>query len=566
MYALIRSFETSRAAAFVGALSFALGGFVASTLSLLPFLFSGAWLPLTCLATRRFLLQHRRRDFALAAICLGMQLVLGEPVTVAQTLLLLALYALVRQTRLRDLGAIILIAAAALLVSAVQMLPMVDHLGDSVRAGGFPYETVAQWSTPPERLADLAWPAFPTRADYGGRGPFLISIYSGLFVAVACLAGLVARVRGWPLFAAALVTSIVLALGDHTPLLRLLYDVGVFRSMRFPEKFLIMGICASVLFAAVSFDRLLFAFPARRTIAVLLCSAFVVADLAPRLGRIVPRERPDFYTSPPAALQQLARPREPYRIFHAGNWTQRAQALAWARHPERYVIERNALNGYVAAAHGVRSAMDMDYDLTQLRVSEDFARAIADLAKVTPEWLTWLAAMSNVRYVTTYVPPEEALAQAGGDARAIAPVRFVEGRLTPRYYFATRAASSRELATGIAAGRYEPTTAFTAEPLPDIAPGRVTRVTEQANGARIEVETQGRAFLIMSITAHKYWTVTVDGIETRPLLTNLTYQGVAVPPGRHVVEMRYRNPLVLPGAVVSVATLAGLLFAGWRQR
>jgi hypothetical protein len=70
----------------------------------------------------------------------------------------------------------------------------------------------------------------------------------------------------------------------------------------------------------------------------------------------------------------------------------------------------------------------------------------------------------------------------------------------------------------------------------------------------------------MSVTAHKYWTVTVDGIETRPLLTNLTYQGVAVPPGRHVVEMRYRNPLVVPGAVVSMATLAGLLFAGWRQR
>jgi hypothetical protein len=588
MYALLRSFGTSRAAAFVGALSFALGGFVVSTLSLLPFLFSGAWLPLTCLFTRRFLLHRLPRDFTLAAICLTMQLILGEPVTVVQTALLLGLYALSRPSRLRDLGTIALIGGAALLASAVQTLPMLDLLRHSVRAGGFAYQTTAQWSTPPGRLPELAWPVFPTRADYGGRGPYLISIYSGLFVAIACLGGLATRVRGWLLFLAVLATSVVFALGDHTPLLRLLHDVGVFRSLRFPEKFLLMGMFASIVFAAIAFDRLLLTIP-RRSIAVLLCSAFVLADLAPRLLRIVPRERADFYTSTPDALRQLAPPREPYRIFHAGNWTQREQARAWARHPERYVIERNALSGYVPAAYGVRSAMNLDYDLTHLRVSGDFARAIGELAKTTPEWLTFLAAMSNVRYVATYVPPESPSLWSGGlqpaeqsvgrraearrststvigdDARRIIPIRFIEGSLTPRYYFATRAASSREFVTGIAGGRYEPTTAFTGEPLPGIAPGRVLAVRERANGARIEVETEGQAFLVMSVTAHKYWRVTIDGRETRPLLTNLAYQGVAVPPGRHVVEMRYRNPLVLPGAVVSLVTLIALMVAGWRR-
>ena len=565
MYALIRSFDTSRAAAFVGALSFALGGFVVSTLSLLPFLFSGAWLPLTCLFTRRFLLHRLPRDFALASICLGMQLILGEPVTVVQTALLLGLYALSRESRLRDLGAIAMIGAAAFLLSAVQTIPMLDHLRDSVRAGGFAYEIVAQWSTPPGRLPELAWPVFPTRADYGGRGPYLISIYSGLFIALACLGGLVARVRGWLLFIAVFAISVVLAIGDHTPLLRLLHEVGLFRSLRFPEKFLLMGMFASIVFAAVAFDRLLLVIP-RRSIVVLLCSAFVLADIAPRLLTIVPRERPDFYTVQPPVLQQLTPHREQYRIFHAGNWTQRPQARAWARHPERYLIERNALSGDVPATYGVRTAMDMDYDLTQLRVSADFARAISDLAKVTPEWLTFMAAMSNVRYVATYVTPEEAMAEAEGDVRRISPIRFIEGSLTPRYYFATRAASSRELVTGIASGRYEPTTAFTGEPLPGIAPGRVLGVRERANGARIEVETRGPAFLVMSVTAHKYWRVTIDGRDARPLLTNLTYQGVAVPPGRHVVEMHYRNPLILPGAVVSLATLIALMVAGWRRR
>jgi uncharacterized membrane protein YfhO len=79
------------------------------------------------------------------------------------------------------------------------------------------------------------------------------------------------------------------------------------------------------------------------------------------------------------------------------------------------------------------------------------------------------------------------------------------------------------------------------------------------------VESEGNAFLVMSITAHKYWSVTIDGNEAPNILTNLGYQGVAVPPGRHVVELRYRNPLIAIGAAISLATLLALVFAVRRR-
>src|SRR5206468_2611013 len=64
MYALLRSMELRVFAAWFGAVSWGLGGLVLSYVNLLPILFSVAWLPLTCLFARRFLLRKSVRDFA----------------------------------------------------------------------------------------------------------------------------------------------------------------------------------------------------------------------------------------------------------------------------------------------------------------------------------------------------------------------------------------------------------------------------------------------------------------------------------------------------------------------
>ena len=85
MYALLRSMELRIEAALLGAITWGLGGLVMSYVNLLPILFCAAWLPLTCLFTRRFLLRPNKRDFALSALFLGLQFLVSEPTTVAQT-------------------------------------------------------------------------------------------------------------------------------------------------------------------------------------------------------------------------------------------------------------------------------------------------------------------------------------------------------------------------------------------------------------------------------------------------------------------------------------------------
>ena len=73
-------------------------------------------------------------------------------------------------------------------------------------------------------------------------------------------------------------------------------------------------------------------------------------------------------------------------------------------------------------------------------------------------------------------------------------------------------------------------------------------------------------FLVMSITTNKYWRVTLDGKPVTPLVTNIAYQGVAVPAGRHRIEMRYRNTLAVRGMVVSVIATVLLAIAALLPR
>jgi uncharacterized membrane protein YfhO len=101
--------------------------------------------------------------------------------------------------------------------------------------------------------------------------------------------------------------------------------------------------------------------------------------------------------------------------------------------------------------------------------------------------------------------------------------------------------------------------AFVKEPSFVPADGRIDRLRETANDAFLDVESMGRGFLVMSVTPHKYWKFTIDGRAVQSIITNIGYQGLVIPAGRHHVEMRYRNTLAQKGLLVSIVTSILLL-------
>jgi len=259
------------------ALAFALSGYMLSLGNLLNMLNSAAWLPLTAW----LFLGWRRTGSPLsgagAVLSLAIQLLGGDPGMVLATLLLMALLvfregegAIVVRPRWRELLALAGTVLAAAGLCGLQYLPFRELLQQSVRGWGFTYRGATFWSTHPLRLAEMHLPAFfgDVNSTVGGAlwgshlfddgFPLILSIYAGqavlLFAGMALLT--LRRDRDLLLFGLMFLTGLVLALGGHTPLYRLVHALPVAGGMRFPSRFLILVVLALALLSGKVFGRL----------------------------------------------------------------------------------------------------------------------------------------------------------------------------------------------------------------------------------------------------------------------------------------------------------------------
>ena len=657
MYAFLRSLPIRAPAATFGAVSWGVGGLILSYINLLPILFCATWLPLTCLFAIRFLNERRWRDFALASLSFGVQCLVAEPTTLLQTGVILGALAIDRGVRsarpltrvTANVGWVALMSAAAIAVGAVQMLPAIDHAGDSTRARGFPFDLVEAWSMPWAKLSELVYPNVLGHVQHGGEivywggrlyepmgAPFLLSIYPGLAVMALFAAGVAVRLRGATLALALVAGSIVVALGGNLPLLRFLYDAGIASSVRYPEKFVLIAVFAIVVFAASACQRLLDGDErVRRTaIAFALASAvvaggismawvvpsaiaewmlffalrpepenlrlagiawidwnvavarglilflilllmrsprpriwlaigfaFVCADLGLVVRELNPTLPRRYFTAAPAIVAETTGQRAGNRLFHLADW-QIGDEIG-QRFPEkdaRYWAVRNGLFPTMPAAYEIPTVLERDYDATALLPTVDLTRSMWEVRRSgRRDWLEPFLAMSNVGMVALEQNQPD---RAASNLEEVRPVRIVHTRPYPRYYFADQVVAisgRRDFVARLASGDFSHRAAFIRAPAFQPAPGRVLGVRETANTATIDVEAGGRALLVMSVTPHKYWRVTIDGRPVQPLVVNIGYQGVIVPEGRHRIEMQYRNAMVTAG--VASTLISTMLFA-----
>ncbi len=277
MYAFLRSLGARWESGVFGGVIFAAGGLIVSMVNLLPILFVIAWCPLILLFARRTLLRPNLRDASAAALLLGVQSLAGEPTSLIQTWFLIGMYSFYRAWETRSEGAIrmatpvavaLAIGLAGVAAGAAQLIPAAEHAAESARARPFDFSLVTAWSMPWARPLELIYPNlfghiyekgthYWASGLYPGTGsPFLFSIYGGILLA-GLLAGAVAvRPRGSIFVIPLLLVSVTLALGGNTPLFRFLYDAGIAKSVRYPEKWMFIGLFSLLVLGALMFDRL----------------------------------------------------------------------------------------------------------------------------------------------------------------------------------------------------------------------------------------------------------------------------------------------------------------------
>jgi hypothetical protein len=300
-----------------------------------------------------------------------------------------------------------------------------------------------------------------------------------------------------------------------------------------------------------------------------LAALFVCLDLAMTVPDLTARVTSDFFRETPKAAAMLPQNHDEYRIFNGAYWSRRSREGAVYTRPDEFLFwtTRNSLLPDIPATFGLRMAIENDYDLTHLLPTADFVRSIDELARTRRDWTEIAASMSNIWFVGSYRDPREAVALSNGDPREIQPVRFVERDHSPRYYFATRMVQMRDrhdFVRDLAGAASARGVAYVTTPAFVPAAGVVRRWKETPNSAVLDVEAAGRAFLVMSVTPHKYWTIRIDGTAANAVVTNVGYQGVEVPPGHHSVTMIYRNPLIPIGGAITVGTLLSFILIARR--
>ncbi len=301
-----RALRLQPLAAFVGAILFALGGFLGAQVEHVNQLNASAWLPWLLLCVEGALGSGRGRWLGLlgGGAIVGLILLAGHTQAAYIVLFAAGVYALLRGWRdlkerrilrgLRGLGALASMAMAGLALAAGQLLPTLELSRLSVRSGGLPYNEAASFSLKPGLvfkafLPPLLWePPFSEFVAYVG-------LFGLALAAIGAWTVVRRRQPGGEAIGLAL-TGIFLAFGAYNPVYYLLYRVVPgFDLFRVPARWLLLYSFGVALLAGIGLETLRWRRLWKTMLVVLVIAGLFVA------GRRLAYNRP----TAPAAVDSM---------------------------------------------------------------------------------------------------------------------------------------------------------------------------------------------------------------------------------------------------------------------
>jgi hypothetical protein len=621
-YLLMRAHAVNAYAALAGAIAFMFSGAVVQTASGgmgQPV----AFFALPLLATARLLQQPSPRRAAATAAAFAFVALASFPPMLFQIFGFCVLYVVVLVSaahRGRTARALWFIGAAAwaILIVAAAYLPAAiviadaPHIADSYRhAAAETLQPRQLW----QLLSPTAYGGAPVYANspFGPSGSFLY--YTGvvtLFLAgVGCLARSESPTRTLKL-TAIIASALVLAKIFGSPLIHWIIHVPVLRNIHYAAYFGVVVAFAFAVLAALGLDALMTGRAKRASIvtsaAVVACALILLrlyagdagVDFHPEGWRWIA----DFrllvlFASLAVAFAALGRtaPRRATILILGvlvvegltnSAYPRQRRWNIW-RHPPQYVELLPANGGrvlpmpiYQANAQSVfnHPTLDSHTLFTSPRIYELYQRYFAasteqfqrNTRRIPPEGVL---NASNIEFLL--MQPNNATNVAEAVSRGYETffkdeyVQVFRRRTTPRYTFTTRYAvmaapaalralpSSDVLLLERAASF--PSAASAVSALAD-EPRVEPKVLEfNLNAVDIEVDTPRAGMLVCSESHMRGWSASIDDNPATLVQANYAFRAVEVPPGRHVIRLRYRAPGFRVGLLLSIAAIAACVIA-----
>jgi len=576
-YLFITSLGLSRKSALLMSVSFCYGGYTFAAMNTLNNLSTVTWLPAILWAFNRARLGHGRSWYLLTVIFISIAILGGEPqllILITATLILYAVISAPKGPLRLKYGAIVVsMVLWAGLITTVQLGLTFTDYQHSARLGGLPYGEASRFSLSFSTLKHLLLPLhFPDtfssatetlRDFFPGQGeiPWLLTVYPGVIILPLALLGAITLLSRkdflWPLI---LLVSLVLALGENTPVHFLFYKIlPVFR---FPAKFMFLAGFSLLVMGAYGFDKLMEITKngsLRPALIFYLLAIGLTLDLYSNHRNLNPVCEADFYHYHHPALQPILDDPGLFRVFAD-------------RMPTPHGI-RNSINN-----HHIKWQMMMLPNLGVLNrfyhvggvpaLELRYQHQITEiLAKPWKEKISFLK-LANVKYIIS----QDRLDRNPDLKDRVERVNGLVYRLRD---FLPRAWISGKI-KGIEKGTVDELTKGSFDRSgPVLGPPRLEEeyphpffrkvhnvVYRKNREIQIEARTEKPGVLVISESSYPGWKVTVDGHDREPLWLDLLFQGVALEPGSHHIVFRFKPERFRLFLSISLISLT-LLFSLW---
>ena len=226
-----------------------------------------AWAPLIFASIDGVFARPGLRWALVGMLAFAMQLLTGNMQYVFYTGIAAGVYSVLRLARaekklyvMTSLGALVL---GGICLAAAQLFTGIDAAAESVRSGRVPYAFAAMFSFPPENLLTFLVPGIfgdMIHCEYWGRCYLWeMQAYFGITGLTLAVYGAVWGRREVRRYSFVLVvTMILLALGSHTPMFRVLYAyVPGFDNFRGNSKFMFQAMLFLIMLSAAGLDALM---------------------------------------------------------------------------------------------------------------------------------------------------------------------------------------------------------------------------------------------------------------------------------------------------------------------
>lgn len=290
LFFLLRRWGLSAPASWIGGASFMLGGYLVSIGNFPNNLQTVAWIPWLFWAWDRILERPSARRIAVFAGGCGVAFLGGEPQMLAIGLIWMFVHGLLRienrpTNRLAQTRAFVVAGCLALALVAVQLVPFIEYVLNSVRVMPIGFEFASARSLEASGLVHFAIPpviaagphTFTTQHLVTQNVPWILSPYPGVIVVALAATGLSASGKRRLLFwGGSALLGVLLAFGSDGALYRWLFEVlPGFRAFRYPEKFLLLPALAIPVLAAWGADSTTRQGGASRTLIIFAVAASV---------------------------------------------------------------------------------------------------------------------------------------------------------------------------------------------------------------------------------------------------------------------------------------------------